>query len=303
MFKKILFATTATPACDDAARVAFELAARHGAKLVVYHVLGVPTRAFSPFIKDMRTGEEIAMDDEYKAWVLEELKNTYARQLARCATVEVDCATGYPHREILRKARQEDADLIVMGASTRDTDEPTYRSGIAGSTMQRVAKAARCPVLTVARPAASYWGGFSNIVFGTDFSKPADSAFQFAYKAAKESNSELHLFHSLDISSVSSGVVLSQDEIEDKIIAARDKMRTRYVAKMEDFTNWDIEVWEGVPYVEIVKFARERQADLIVMAHHTREADPDKAMIGSTVEQVILRATCPVVSVNRPDKV
>ena len=55
--------------------------------------------------------------------------------------------------------------------------------------------------------------------------------------------------------------------------------------------------------MEILKFARERNGDLIVMSHHTREVDPDDAVLGSTVEQVVLRAACPVASVNRPDKV
>ncbi|RPJ70574.1 MAG: hypothetical protein EHM15_11605, partial [Desulfobacteraceae bacterium] len=47
----------------------------------------------------------------------------------------------------------------------------------------------------------------------------------------------------------------------------------------------------------------DRQADLIVMAHHAREIDPEEAELGSTVEQVVLRAACPVASVNHPDKV
>jgi nucleotide-binding universal stress UspA family protein len=72
---------------------------------------------------------------------------------------------------------------------------------------------------------------------------------------------------------------------------------------MADYDNYEVEVWEGIPYVEILKFARERNGDLIVMAHHTREVDPDDAVLGSTVEQVVLRAACPVASVNRPDKV
>ncbi len=39
------------------------------------------------------------------------------------------------------------------------------------------------------------------------------------------------------------------------------------------------------------------------MAHHTRKPSSEKALLGSTVEQVVLRATCPVASVNRPDKI
>jgi hypothetical protein len=39
------------------------------------------------------------------------------------------------------------------------------------------------------------------------------------------------------------------------------------------------------------------------MAHHTKEVEPEQAILGGTVEQVVLRASCPVASVNHPDKV
>jgi nucleotide-binding universal stress UspA family protein len=84
---------------------------------------------------------------------------------------------------------------------------------------------------------------------------------------------------------------------------ARKKMEKRYVAKMNGYDNYGIEVREGVPYIEILKYAREKMGDLIVMAHHTREIDPEEAVLGTTVEQVVLRSACPVASVNHPDKV
>ena len=191
-----------------------------------------------------------------------------------------------------------------MGATTREEDKGTYQyARSAGSTLQAVAKSARCPVLIIGRPAASFWGGFSNVVFGTDFSKAAQSAFLFAFKIAKTLKGSLHLFHAYDISSIHSGKSLGQDEIEEGMHAAREKMRKMYVSKMEGFKDYSIDVWEGIPYVEIVKYAREKYADLIVIAHHTRDPDAEKAILGSTVEQVVLRATCPVASVNRPDRI
>ena len=191
-----------------------------------------------------------------------------------------------------------------MGSSTREENEQNYAyRSMAGSTLQAVTKSARCPVLIIGRPVASFWGGFSNIVFGTDFSKASDSAFAFALKTAKTLGCTLHLFHAFDISAVHAGKTMEQDEIEDKIRDAREKMRQKYVPKMKGFDDFEIEIWEGIPYVEIVKYARENYADLIVMAHHTKTPSPEKTMLGSTVEQVVLRATCPVASVNRPDKV
>ena len=75
----------------------------------------------------------------------------------------------------------------------------------------------------------------------------------------------------------------------------------------EGFDNIVMDVWEGTPYVEILKYGRERKADLIVMSHHGNTkaslADPnEEANMGSTIEQVVLRSACPVASVNYGDR-
>ncbi len=304
MFNKILFATTSSPTCDNAAKVAFDLELKWDAKLYVFHVLGIPSRGYSPFVTDVRTGEDLEPDPDYIEWVKEEMKNTYDTLLADSQNSVIEAAVGVPYREILRKARQENVDLIIMGAHTRQEDvgAARYRS-IVGSTMQRVAKSARCPVVIINRPCTTCWKLFSNIVFGTDFSKAADYAYMWAYNLAREVGAKLHLFHACDINTSAAGVVMEQDEIENQIQKAKAKIEKRYLAKMNGYDNYDVEVREGIPYVEILKFAREKNGDLIVMAHHTREVDPEKGVLGSTVEQVILRSACPVASVNHPDKV
>jgi nucleotide-binding universal stress UspA family protein len=304
MFKKILFATTASPTCDNAAKVAFDLELKWEAKLYVFHVLGIPSRGYSPFVTDVRTGEAIEPDPDYIEWVKEEMKNTYDTLLADSNNAVIEAAVGVPYREILRKARQEDVDMIIMGAHTRQEDVGAARyRNIVGSTMQRVAKSSRCPVVIINRPCTTCWKLFSNIVFGTDFSKAADFAYLWAQKLAREVGAKLHIFHACDLSTSAAGVVIDQTEIENRIQTAKEKIEKNYVAKMNGYDNYAIEVREGIPYVEILKFAREKTGDLIVMAHHTKEIDPEKAVLGSTVEQVVLRSACPVASVNHPDKV
>ena len=304
MFKKILFATTASPTCDNAAKVAFDLELKWDAKLHVFHVLGIPSRGYSPFVTDVRTGEITEPDPDYIDWVKEEMKNTYDVLLKDSENAVIDAAVGVPYREILRKARKENIDLIIMGSNTRQDNvgATRYRS-VAGSTMQKVAKAARCPVVIISRPCTTCWKLFSNIIFGTDFSKAADYAYKWAYGLAREVGAKLHLFHACEISTNAAGVIMEQSEIEKQIEAARKKMEKRYISKMNGYDNYDVEVREGIPYVEILKFAREKTGDLIVMAHHTREIDPEEAELGSTVAQVVLRSACPVASVNHPDKV
>ncbi len=303
MFNKIMFATTASPSCDPAARVAFNMAEKYNSELLIFHVLGIPSRGFSRDVIDSRTGERVTYDDDYIAWVKEEMQNTYGELMKKCSKCRLDALSGIPNTEISRYSRKNNVDLIVMGSSYDEESETSAYRRFAGKTLQAVARSARCPVLVVGRPAASFWGGFSNIVFGTDFSKSADSAFMFAYKTAKALDCRLHIFHALDISSLHTGKIIEQHEIEDSLRETREKIQKKYVSRMKDFKDYEIGVWEGIPYVEIVKYARENYADLIVMAHHTRVPDPEKANLGSTLEQVVFRATCPVASVNRPDKI
>ena len=299
MFQTILFATSATEVCDHAARVAFEIARRYGAELTLFHVLGIPSRGYSQMVRDVKTGEMLPVDDEYREWVREEIRTHYRNQLAGHDRVRIELAEGHPHREILRHLRKHRPDMVIMGGNT-DPEVSVYKKVMAGSTLHHVAKHAPCPVLVVARMAASFWGGISNIVFGTDFSKASDAAFEYAVKVARALNCELHLFHVVDISSMHGGQLLEQEIIEARIREARNRIRGRYAKQLDDFANYSMEVWEGLPYVEIVKFAREKQADLIIMAHHARDADADSVRLGSNMEQVLMRANCPVLSVNRP---
>jgi nucleotide-binding universal stress UspA family protein len=298
MFKKILFATSATEASDHAARVAFNIAKSYGAHLDIFHVLGVPSRGYSQVVVDIKTKEKVDVDDDYLAWVTDEVKTYYSKYLDSSLEYSIHTAIGYPAREILRQAKDTEPDLILLGGSTGDEDESVYKKNAAGSTLQKIARSARCPVLVVNRPAASFWGGLSNITFGTDFSKTSDKAFDFAFTVAKTLDCELHVFHALDITAMGTGKILSQDEIEQKIRESLRMIRARYETRLRELKNYSMDVWEGIPYIEIVKYARDNHSDLIVMAHHSRKIKSEEPILGSNVEQVILRAGCPVISVN-----
>jgi len=54
----------------------------------------------------------------------------------------------------------------------------------------------------------------------------------------------------------------------------------------------------GKSYVEILRVAAEDRADLVVMGIHGRNA-LDLMLFGSTTNQVVRRATCPVLTLRR----
>jgi nucleotide-binding universal stress UspA family protein len=299
MFKKILFATSATKASDHAARVAFYIAKSYQSHLNIFHVMGVPSRGYSQVIVDVKSRERVDVDEDYIAWVTEDIRTYYENHLDENLDYIIDVTVGIPAREILRQAKIVKPDLILLGGSTGDEEETVYKKSSAGSTLQKVAKAAKCPVLVVNRPAASFWGGLSNIVFGTDFSKTSDKAFDFAIKVATKLDCELSVFHAIDITSLHTGKMLSQDEIEQKIRESLRKIRARYEPRLKELKAYSMDVAEGIPYIEIVKYARDNLADLLIMAHHSRRIPSENNRLGGNVEQVIVRAGCPVISVNK----
>ena len=303
MFKKILFATTASPSCDAAAKIAFEMADKYKSELILYHVFGVPSHGSGFVIKDYVTGEQASAGPEYVEYIRDEMKDTYQTQMEKYKEPRFEILAGIPSTEILRFARKEGVDLIIMGAHTRQDETGAARfRGIVGTNMQKVAQKARCPVLIISRPCENCFWYFNKIIFGTDFSKASMAAFQFAYKMADFIGCKLYLFHALDMEASQAGIAPGQKSIEERIKAAKERIESEYVSKLGDFDNYEITVWEGVPYIELLKFARETSGDLIVMAHHARNIDPEDALLGSTVEQVVLRSACPVASVNRMEK-
>jgi nucleotide-binding universal stress UspA family protein len=301
MFQNILFATSASPACDNAAKVAFDLARVHEAELTVFHVIGIPTHGFSRGVRDYRSGELEELSPDYTEWVLEELRHKHEKQMEVYDKCMFQVTAGIPSREILRMARKIEADCIILGAHTSDEDIAIskYRA-IVGNTLRKVSKAAKCPVLIVNRPCMTCWNYFANIVVGVDFSKHSAEAFQFALQTARELKSSLHIFHALDLNSLHPGIVPDQATIEKAIQEAQKKMEYHYFSQMGDFQDYTYDIREGVPFVEILKFAREKQADLIVMSHHAKDVSLDEADMGSTVEQVVLRSACPVANVAHP---
>ncbi len=289
MFKKILFATSATQACDHAARVAFNISRLYKAHLTILHVL-------EPATPGATKGEA---DEKTMAQFRQKIETDYAEQLPKTPSHGIKTPTGIPFEEILSEILTDKPDLVVMGVSTQGEASAADHMETAGSTLIRVAKASTCPLLIVNRAAASFWGTISNVIFTTDFSKASDHAFEFACKLARSTDCELHVFHVQTLSLTPDSQIFNQDAVEERIREKLRFFRKKYVSKMEGIENYTIEVWEGTPYIEIVKYAREKFADLIIMAHDSQNPGTQTDEMGSNIKQVILRAGCPVLCMNK----
>jgi len=142
-------------------------------------------------------------------------------------------------------------------------------------------------------------GGWRRIVHPTDFSRAAEAAFAQALAIATREGAELILVHVLEpISPIADESYVARHRAlraAMEAIARRSLSRLLGRAKRAHVTASDI-VMEGWPPEEIVRLARKRRADLIVVGTHGRSG-LTKFLLGSVAQRVIVLAPCPVLTV------
>ncbi|HKZ17566.1 MAG TPA: universal stress protein [Geobacteraceae bacterium] len=145
-FKKILYATDFSETSEYAFDYAASLAEKFNSRLIVIHVINEPVdlRGFYvPHISFDTIEREITQSAEKM------MDKFCSQKLKNYDNYEKCTASGIPYEEILKKAGDENADLIVMGTHGRaGIDHFLF-----GSTAERVVRNALCPVMTVRPPA------------------------------------------------------------------------------------------------------------------------------------------------------
>ena len=141
------------------------------------------------------------------------------------------------------------------------------------------------------------------ILFATDFSEGSSNALPYAADIARQYGAKLFLVHVIyDVAKSAGWYVphVSIDEIyNDMEKSARAELEKSFVDEMKGLKDVEHVVLKGIPYEEISKFAGEKQIDLVVLGTHGRRGI-DRMLFGSTAEQVVRNAPCPVLSVRIP---
>jgi nucleotide-binding universal stress UspA family protein len=146
MFKKILFCTDFSENSDHAFSYAFNLTRAHNATLLILHVIIEPVCYYWSTPKG--ADELIAKQTER---VKQEINTRYLSKIDGVKNVEIfarEAGEGQAFCEIIQVAREESADLIVMGTHGRTGIDHF----LLGSTAENVVRKSPCPVLTVRLP-------------------------------------------------------------------------------------------------------------------------------------------------------
>jgi len=142
MFSNILLPTDFSDCSAEAARVARLLAERFGSRIVVLHVLDEPA-ALDPMFRGDVPLE--LLRSRMEQFARESLDAFLAAHFSGFGNLDTMLAAGIPYREIIQKARECGAGLIVIGTHGRTGVEHV----LFGSTAEKVVRIAPCPVLTV----------------------------------------------------------------------------------------------------------------------------------------------------------
>jgi nucleotide-binding universal stress UspA family protein len=147
--KRFLAPTDFSEASKAGLRSALEYARREGAEVIVYHVIDIDMDwcrrdANIGSTRDFLVRSRQALDDFLRRNFADIIDLVEVRQIVEF---------GAPHKSIVEKARSEGVDLIVMSTHSR-TGVDRF---MLGSTAEKVASRASCPVLVIPRRAQNTW--------------------------------------------------------------------------------------------------------------------------------------------------
>ena len=199
---------------------------------------------------------------------------------------------------ILDYTREHDIDLVVMGTHGRRGPARMFL----GSVAEEVVRQAECPVLTLRdRDQAVTGEAMERILVPVDFSQHSRAALSYAREIAAVYGGRLQLVHTIEepvypyFYAPAGGFSVAQqlEELRVKTDEALDKL---WSESSGPEVPYDKAVLTGRPALEITRFAEEQDSDMIVIATHGLTG-LERLLVGSTAEQVVRLAPCPVFTV------
>lgn len=289
----ILAATDLTGGADAVIRGAAALATLTGAELHVLHGLELHTL---PYL-DLQASREM-----FDGWI-EAASEALNDQLRRALPTHASPATSVllvdsPHRAILRRARELSAELIVLGPHRLDR----LTTSVLGTTADRVVRTAEVPCLILREPLAL---PLRRVVVAIDLSEPARGALDRAIRWAEAFAApgaeiglpavELRVIHIIPRLARVEGTGVRRavvgPQLSDEVTQALARCGAGSQLELREEV-----LWGDDPAEEIVRYAREEQADMLVLGTHGYGA-VRRMLIGSVASAVARRCGSPLLLV------
>lgn len=144
------------------------------------------------------------------------------------------------------------------------------------------------------------------ILVPTDFSEPSQKALAYARALAGLFEGSLHVLHVVEQPFVHGwtveGYVAALPDFREELLRRAHEEMERLFAGDDERKTLRVELVgrAGNPFAEIVRYAKEKEIDLIVMGTHGR-GRMAQLLLGSVAEKVVRAAPCPVLTVRHPE--
>jgi len=143
------------------------------------------------------------------------------------------------------------------------------------------------------------------ILHPTDFSETSKHALNYAISFAQEYGAKLHILHVIE--EITSSLYFDMLQapplaklMEDIEAQARKALEDIVPQEARGTIQVEYVTRKGVPFLEIIRYAQETDADMIICGTHGRTG-LKHALFGSVAEKVVRKAPCPVLSVRHPE--
>jgi len=140
---------------------------------------------------------------------------------------------------------------------------------------------------------------FQKILCPIDYSNCSMNALTYAAELALKDAARLYLMYVKDERVSAYGGLKFDAEFNhaaETVTGMEQKLRSSISEEIRNCINVEVLIRVGVPFEEILKVARDKEVDLIVMGTHGRTGITHM-VIGSVAENVIRKAPCPVLCI------
>ncbi|MCY1277537.1 Universal stress protein family protein [compost metagenome] len=258
MFRHILIAHDLSREADVALQRAAQLARQHGARLTLLHVLDHP---------DLRDATAAHLQ----------------RRLAACGSpdAQVLLASGLPYEVIAQRLKDQEADLLVLGAHHKGRPEL-----FSGTTLERVARCSQVPVLlAVTEPAEPYRQG----LVALDFSLAACTALQLSHRLLPD-DAELFALHIHEVAPVRAAKAQEDLALQSSLfeqLVANERTRLAAGSRLQHG------IRQGERLDCLAAAVDELRPQLLALGQHNRSV-LSEALLGGLAQQLLRQPPCDV---------
>jgi nucleotide-binding universal stress UspA family protein len=142
------------------------------------------------------------------------------------------------------------------------------------------------------------------ILVATDFSEASEAALRHGRALAEAFGASLDILHVMEdpfiYGPTSEGYLPPPHYFDEMEKSTRGRLEHALPPAEREKLNARLAIKKGNPFVEVIRYAKNENIDLIVMGTHGRGPIAHMLM-GSVAEKVVRKAPCPVLTVRHPE--